>query len=441
MTIEHIQTNLLKEHPDNPRLIHTTKFRDLCESLRRNPDYFEARPILAAPKKCDDCGERLNGGNCVAAGTHDDASFVIFAGTMRWRAAQEIGMGYVPCVIMDISDERQREIMIRDNQSSGEWDVQKLVLFGEPLLINAGFTKVELHDSFALFRDAAEDDFDEQGTHDLITEPKTKLGDVIELGRHRLYCGDATDTRYESLMRGSSNLPDEHADMIWTDPPYNIAYRNAEGVTIENDNMAPDAFERFLEQAFVNMNAWSAPNATIYVCHATKNIEQFLRAFRKAGWHWSQNLTWLKPRISGGWSQEYLHCAEPIMYGWKEGHDHYTNPSLKNTREVYDLEDLDFMERLDVWKVARESLSETEHITPKPIKLLEIPLRKSMPPHGIVLDPFAGGGSTLIAAEQMGATARLIEIDPKWCDVIRARWERYVESHHDAGKSQVDKAE
>lgn len=149
-TIQLIATEKLQEHPDNPRLIKTGKFKDLCESVRRNQDYFETRPILCNPQ------------------------FVIFAGTMRWRAAKEIGMAEVPCVIMDISDERQREIMVRDNQSSGEWDVTKLALFGEPLLINAGFSKVELHDKFAIFRDAAEDGFDAEEERDKIEEPKTK---------------------------------------------------------------------------------------------------------------------------------------------------------------------------------------------------------------------------------------------------------------------------
>ena len=432
--IQFININQLSEHPDNPRLIKSGKFKDLCESIKRNQDYFETRPILCT---------MLPTSTAFAGIEHPLPRFRIFAGTMRFRAAKEIGMTHVPCVVMDIPESRQREIMVRDNQSSGEWDVQKLALFGEPLLIDAGFTKVELHDKFAIFREAEDDGFDADAEREKITEPKTKPGELIQLGRHWVKCGDSTNRDdVADLMKN------ERADVLFTDPPYNVnySYDKYDGIGsqrkrkfkdnghIFNDDKTPEQFYDMLLACFKNAYDFSKPTAPAYVCHATKTYAQFHDAFVKAGWHWSQNIIWLKTRISGGFSQDFLHCSEQIMYGWKTGEDHYSNPAIKNSRDVYDLEGLDLMERLDVWKVAREPIAETEHITPKPIKLIEIPLRKSMPPQGIVLDPFAGGGSTLIAAEQMGASARLIEIDPKWCDVIRARWERYQQMHGESSE-------
>ena len=397
MTIEHINPNLLSEHPDNPRTIKTGKFKDLCESIKRNPDYFEARPILATPNN------------------------VIFAGTMRWRAAKEIGMATVPVVVMDISEERQKEIMVRDNQSSGEWDIQKLSFFAEPLLIDAGFSKVKLHDKFALFREAEDDGFDAEAELGKIQEPKTKVGDVIWLGRHILMCGDATCTAHvEKLMLN------ERADMVFTDPPYNIDYENTAGEKIMNDKMTGQAFELFLTEALKNAHWAMKPSATIYVCHADWTYREFLDAFRGAGFHWHQTISWLKERFTFS-GTHYQHINERILYGWKEGETPYMNETLRASADMWDLEGLDLMERLDVWKVKRDANKDRIHGNQKPVKLLEIPMRKSLPHDGIVLDLFAGGGSTLIAAEQMGGQVRLMELDPRYCDVIRERWRAYQE--------------
>ena len=208
--IQFININQLSEHPDNPRLIKSGKFKDLCESIKRNQDYFETRPILCT---------MLPTSTAFAGIEHPLPRFRIFAGTMRFRAAKEIGMTHVPCVVMDIPESRQREIMVRDNQSSGEWDVQKLALFGEPLLIDAGFTKVELHDKFAIFREAEDDGFDADAEREKITEPKTKPGELIQLGRHWVKCGDSTNRDdVADLMKN------ERADVLFTDPPYNVNY-------------------------------------------------------------------------------------------------------------------------------------------------------------------------------------------------------------------------
>ncbi len=427
--IQFININQLSEHPDNPRLIKSGKFKDLCESIKRNQDYFETRPILCT---------MLPTSTAFAGIEHPLPRFRIFAGTMRFRAAKEIGMTHVPCVVMDIPESRQREIMVRDNQSSGEWDVQKLALFGEPLLIDAGFTKVELHDKFAIFREAEDDGFDADAEREKITEPKTKPGELIQLGRHWVKCGDSTNRDdVADLMKN------ERADVLFTDPPYNVnySYDKYDGIGsqrkrkfkdnghIFNDDKTPEQFYDMLLACFKNAYDFSKPTAPAYVCHATKTYAQFHDAFVKAGWHWSQNIIWLKERLILAMVQDYHRIYEPIMYGWKEGEPHYVNKTITATTEFWELDGLEFMDHLDVWRVNRDKSIEYNHPTQKPVKLIEIPLRKSLPPDGIVLDLFGGGGSTLIGAEQMGGSARLMELDGAYCDVIRARWELYQQTH------------
>lgn len=258
-------------------------------------------------------------------------------------------------------------------------------------------------------------------------------------------CGDSTN--HDDVANLMLN---ERANVFFTDPPYNVnySYDKYDGIGAQrkrkfkdnghifNDDKTPEAFYAFLLAVFKNAYLFTTPDAPGYCCHATKTFRQFLDAWEDAGWHWSQNIVWRKERLILAMGQDYHRIYEPIMYGWKEGQPHHANKTMSATTELWDLNGIEFMQQLDMWLVARDKSIEYNHPTQKPVKLIEIPLRKSMPPDGIVLDLFGGGGSTLIGAEQMGGSARLMELDPAYCDVIKLRWERWLEAHPESGKSQ-----
>lgn len=244
-----------------------------------------------------------------------------------------------------------------------------------------------------------------------LSEPKvvkTVKGDVYELGGHRLVCGDATVLEdAEKLMRG------EKADMVWTDPPYNVAYegKTKDALTIENDSMEGKAFYQFLYDAFVNMLTATKPGGAIYVAHADSEGANFRSAMVGGGWLLKQCLIWVKQHMVMG-RQDYHWQHEPILYGWAPGAAHNWYSDRKQTT---------------VLNFDRPHRNE-EHPTMKPVDLIEYMLGNSSARGDIVLDPFGGSGSTLVACQKQGRKARLLELDPKYCDVIVTRYCKLVES-------------
>ncbi len=321
---------------------------------------------------------------------------------------------------------------VGSNKITGEWNWELLVNFDEQLLIDAGFTKVELHERFGLNRDTQEDDFDAEKEREKIGTPTTVRGQVYEFpGGHRLMCGDSTDPAdMAKLMNG------EKANLIFTDPPYNVDYsydkyeaihsarkrKFKDSGQIFNDNKTPEEFQEFLHKAFSNGFEHTTDDAPIYVCHATKTQDQFFAAFRSAGYHFSQTIIWLKERLILALGQDYHRIYEPIIFGWKEKQKHFSNHFMTTEKEVWDLDKASFEERLDIWYERRDKSSEYEHPTQKPVRLMERAIRKSCPPEGLMLDLFGGSGATLIAAEQLGRRCFLMELDPAYCDVIVRRW-------------------
>jgi len=235
----------------------------------------------------------------------------------------------------------------------------------------------------------------------------TVPGEVWLLGDHRLLCGDATQLEaLEKVLAGGL------ADMVWTDPPYNVNY----GATmkdklrgkkrkIANDNLG-DGFEQFLRDACVNMLA--VTKGAVYICMSSSELHTLEKAFRAAGGHWSTFVIWAKNTFTIGRS-DYQRQYEPILYGWKEGADHYWCGAR---------------DQGDVWFV-NKPIANDLHPTMKPVELVERAIRNSSKSRDTVLDPFAGSGSTLIACEKTGRHARLIELEPKYCDVIVRRWQEF----------------
>lgn len=336
----------------------------------------------------------------------------IIAGHGRVMAAQKLGLQAVPCIrLAHLSDTQRKAYVIADNRLAlnAGWDDQMLTLELQELdgedfdLSLLGFEADELN---ALLNPIKETEglTDEDAVPDVPEEPKTKPGDIYQLGRHRLMCGDSTSIdAVEKLMDG------QLADILITDPPYNVAYEGSNGLKIKNDDMGDDQFRQFLRDAFVAADTVMKSGAVFYIWHADSEGYNFRGACKDTNWKVRQCLIWNKDALVMG-RQDYHWKHEPCLYGWKEGAGHLWATDRKQTTI------------LEFKKPKRNDV----HPTMKPVELIEYQLLNNTKGQDIVLDLFGGSGSTMIAAEKNGRTARLMELDPKYCDVIVKRWEDFT---------------
>jgi len=336
-----------------------------------------------------------------------DKDNVIVAGHTRLLAARKLGLEEVPVIrVEDLTEQQIKAFRIADNKTAefAEWDMELLALELEGLDdIFTGFNEVEIADILGLDNEAQEDDFDVDAEAKKIIEPETKPGDVWLLGRHRLMCGDATKIKdVERLVDG------RHADLVLTDPPYNVDYEGGtkDKLKIQNDKMEDSRFLQFLTDAFTRMNENSKKGAAIYVFHSESEGYNFRSAFKAAGYSLRQCLIWVKNTMVIG-RQDYHWQHEPILYGWKEGAKHAWYGDRKQTTLI----------RYD------RPLRNAEHPTMKPVGLCGYLIGNSSKEGDIVLDLFGGSGSTLIACEQLNRICYMMELDPVYCDVIVKRWE------------------
>ena len=335
-----------------------------------------------------------------------DRDFGVIAGHGRILAAKEEGIAEVPCVFADhLTEAQKKAYIIADNRMAMDagWDEELLRVEIEALQAEAfdlsltGFDDKELSDLFKDDADVQEDDFDVDAELEKPTFSKT--GDVWTLGRHRLVCGDSTKTdTFEVLMNGRK------ANLVVTDPPYNVNYEGTAG-KIKNDNLADEKFYRFLFDAFSNIEKVMADDASIYVFHADTEGLNFRKAFSDAGFYLSGCCIWKKPSLVLGRSP-YQWQHEPCLYGWKKSGKHQWYSDRKQTT---------------IWEFEKTKKN-TDHPTMKPIPLLAYPIQNSSMSNTLVLDPFGGSGSTLIACEQTDRECYTIELDEKYCDVIVKRY-------------------
>ena len=335
-----------------------------------------------------------------------DRDFGIIAGHGRVLAAREEGINEVPCVYADhLTEAQKKAYIIADNRMAMDagWDEEMLRIEIESLQADAfdlaltGFDEKELSKLFDDGNDAKDDDFDVD--EELKKPTFSKAGDVWTLGRHRLVCGDSTKPEtYEILMESRK------ANLVLTDPPYNVNYEGSAG-KIKNDNMASDKFFDFLFDAFSCMEKVMADDASIYVFHADTEGLNFRRAFDAAGFYLSGCCIWKKPSLVLGRSP-YQWQHEPCLFGWKKNGKHHWYSDRKQTT---------------IWEFEK-SKKNGDHPTMKPIPLLCYPITNSTMSNTLVLDPFGGSGSTLIACEQTDRSCATIELDEKFCDVIVNRY-------------------
>lgn len=340
---------------------------------------------------------------------------VIIAGHGRLMAAQQLGLDKVPVIILrHLTEAQRRALVIADNKiaENAGWneDLLKLELselndIGFDLDV-IGFSNEELDELLGIDNDAGETDEDD--IPDVEDEPVSNQGELWQLGNHRLLCGDSTSSEdLQKLMDG------DLADMAFTDPPYNVDYGNnakdkmrGKDRRILNDNLG-DNFYGFLKAALSNL--LNITKGACYVAMSSSELDTLQKAFRDAGGKWSTFIVWAKNTFTLG-RADYQRQYEPILYGWREGNEHYWCGAR---------------DQGDVW-FFNKPVKNDLHPTMKPVELVERAIRNSSKSRDIVLDLFGGSGSTLIACEKTGRSARLIELDPKYVDVIIRRWQDYT---------------
>ncbi len=398
----------LRKLENNPRTISAKDFEILKKSIADNPDYFEARPILLS----DRTGE-----------------LVIIAGNQRYDAAKALGLDEVPTyLIPNLTEEREREIVIRDNVNNGEWDLEKLAEEWSDL--NLADWGLELDEEPEELDEVKEDVAPEIDNE---AEPISRYGEVYQLGPHRLMCGDSTKREdVATLMNG------EMAALLYTDPPYGVNYKSKKNGSIKNDDLHDTVLYDFLHDAFMAAEPSIAETAAVYCWFASSNHIEFRRALEDAGFVYKEELIWNKGMTLGRYDYHYAH--EACMYlqrkgkhaKWYGGRDKKTILGMKR-RELSEMKKEELIkifenlrEESTVWDFDRDKVTTYVHPTQKPVILGANAMRNSSKSGDIILDLFTGSGSSIMAAEQTGRICYGMELDPKFCDVIRKRYFRFV---------------
>jgi DNA modification methylase len=373
----------------------------IAESLKR---FGAARSIVI-----DEDG-RILAGNGTVEGAKK-------AGIDKLRIIEAEGDELIAVRRAGLTEDEKVGLALADNRSSdlSEWDNEMLRQLSEEHDLTPWFEDDEL---LAEVLEPEEGKTDPDDVPEPPTDPITKPGDLWILGNHRLLCGDSTDVlAVERLMDGKK------ADLLVTDPPYNVALgmdetpeeakkrnRRTDGLTIQNDSMSDDDFRQFLRDVYSAADASMKPGATFYIWYAEPDANcAFRLAARDAGWKIRQCLIWNKNSLVMG-RQDYHWKHEPCLYGWKDGAAHFWASDRSQTTV------------LDFNKPSRNG----EHPTMKPVELFQYQVENSSKKGGMVLDLFGGSGTTLIACEKTGRQARLMELDPRYCDVIAKRWEDFT---------------
>lgn len=396
----------LKPATYNPRRISKSRLEDLKRNIEADPMFLEVRPIIVNAYK--------------------GREGVIIAGHMRYLACKELGWGDVPCAVVSVPIDKEREWNVKDNAHHGEWDEERLaeMIFTEMKAMQHALPSDEYDRILNTYgpESKTEEDLVEEAAK--TGNPITKLGDRWELGEHVLVCGDSTKQETLDHLLGAG----KKADMCFTDPPYNVAYGESakdnmrrKERKIANDKMDAPAWVIFVD-GWMQQLAERVAGA-VYICMSIKEWPSVQQSFVAHGFHRSDTILWVKHCFTLGrsdYQRQYEPIlvgkpekktvaraeAEPMLYGWHDKASHEWNGGR---------------DQGDAWFFKRPS-SNPIHPTMKPVELVAKAVANSSQRGGTVLDLFAGGGSTLIACERLSRKARCIELDPGFCDVIIGRW-------------------
>ena len=360
-----------------------------------------------------------------------DKNKVIIVGHGRYIAAQLLGIEKVPILIVDLDEEKAKAYRLADNKlNESNWEMD--IVIEELKTLSLQMVDLTGFDSNLLL-ETKEDNPDISG----IGKPKSELGDIYELGRHKIICGDATEEiTYKKL------LGEEKPRLVFTDPPYSVDYESEAGYSYEsekfggtggrifNDDKTPAEALEFYKKALIQIYQSTTDDVTLYWWFANRLCDINMQAMRETGWHLSQIVMWLKNALVFSQGQLYHRIYEPCMVSWKEGQSHFKNTTFASYTDIWLLDQKTFQDYLDIWYQKRDNTSKYIHPTQKPVQLAERALKRSSEKDDIVLDAFGGSGSTLIACDQLGRSARIIELDPKYVDAIVGRWCKYAEVTH-----------
>lgn len=369
-----------------------------------------------------------------------DKDNVIIAGHTRLKAAQKLGLKEVPTIQADdLTPDQIKAFRIADNKVAefSTWDIEKLEIELADIdldMSSLGFEDLDLKEE----KEVEEDNFD---IDEYLDEepPKTKLGEIYKLGHHYLMCGDSTKEKDVEKLMEAAGTPKE-ADLLFTDPPYNVNVHNSDGLTIENDNLNSDIFSEFLNNAFKCASNHLKDGGAFYIWHGDSESINFRTACANNDLLVKECLIWVKNHFNLG-RQDYQWRHEPCLYGWKEGAAHYFVDNRSLDTIIEDEIDLDKMKKEDMKKLLEEIYSDKVattiihedkplkndlHPTMKPLKMCADLIKNSSRQDEIVLDLFGGSGSTLLACEQINRNCYMMELDEKYCDVIIERWETFT---------------
>jgi site-specific DNA-methyltransferase (adenine-specific) len=392
-------------NPNNPRLIKDDKFKKLVKSIQDFPDMLNVRPIVV------------------------NKDMVVLGGNMRLKAIKEAGHTEVAVQIVDWTEDKQKEFIVKDNVGYGEWDwddlannwdADELTEWGLDI---PGFVNEET------IPEVIEDDYE---IPDEINTDIVK-GDLFEIGEHKLLCGSSTETDTWSKIFGQ-----ELADMVMTDPPYNVNYEGGTGLKIMNDEMSNDSFYQFLYDFYTALGSYTKAGGAWYVWHADSEGANFRQAFKDSGLLLKQCLVWVKNAMVMG-RQDYHWKHEPCLYGWKEGAAHYFTDDRTKTTVIEDQVDYRKLSKKELLDLVKEITSDKQkttilhcdkpykndvHPTMKPIKLLAPLIENSSKVGQLIADGFLGSGSTMVASHQLKRKCYGTELDPKYCQVIVDRMQK-----------------
>jgi site-specific DNA-methyltransferase (adenine-specific) len=400
MKIETVKISEVKLNPNNPRLIKDDNFKKLVKSVIDFPEMLNIRPIVV----------------------NDD--MIILGGNMRFKACKEAGLKEIPIIkASNLSEDKQREFLIKDNVSGGEWDWDLLKEWDNEELEEWGLEIPEFENNETYEIEPEEDNYE------IPNEIKTDivLGDLFEIGEHRLLCGSSTEMdTWEKVMNGKL------ADMVMTDPPYNVDYQGGTGLKIMNDKMDNNSFYQFLYDFYTALGTYTKKGGSWYVWHADSEGANFRQAMKDSGIMVKQCLIWVKNSMVMG-RQDYQWKHEPCLYGWKEGAAHYFTNERTHTTVIEDKIDIKKLTKEQMKKMLTEIMSDknkttiincdkpyknAEHPTMKPILLLAPLIKNSSKENELVADGFLGSGSTMVASHQLNRKCYGMELDPKYCQVI-----------------------
>ena len=409
--IVYVPITSLKPATYNPRKISKGALVQLKESITR---YSVVDPIIAnsAPKRTN----------------------VVIGGHMRLRAAKDLGHTTIPVVYVHIpSLAKEKELNLRLNRNTGEWDFSKLKTFDSDFLSNIGFSMADLSEIWKENLEAKDDDWDEAKELAKIKKPTTRLGDIIALGGHKLICGDSTNPAVLKRLCGK-----ERAAMIYSDPVYNLkggvdydkgfSGKQDYGAQV-NDNRSFAEYRDLLKNSMVAALAVAKPNTHVFYWSDQTYIGLIQDLYRELGIENKRVCLWLKNAQNPVPSVAFSKCYEPCTYGTR-GRP-FISDKIQNLNEVLNKEITtgnrlieETLDHLDVWAVKRLSGKDYEHATSKPPKLHEKAIRRCTLPGEIILDSFGGSGSTLIACDQLKRRVYMVELEPRFCDLIIRRYEK-----------------